>query len=88
VDGEPDTKWRECTVTDISPGGVGVVLSDELSEHLIGQNATIVVELNAAVLYAETEGRRHGSKVGVQFDRLSEVGAGIVHSFRTFGGHW
>ena len=87
IEGDPDQRWRECRVVDISAIGAGLELRDAKPEETRGKRIILAVQLTAEVRYTR-EDDEAGLRVGAQFVELSDAERAYISSLVEGGTRW
>jgi hypothetical protein len=87
IEGDPEQRWRDCRVVDVSSAGAGVELRDATEEETTGRRIILAVSIRADVRHSgPTTG--DGARVGVQFVDLSEGERAYIESLEKVGASW
>jgi len=87
IEGDPEKRWRDCRVTDISSAGAGLELCDAGSEAIEGCRIILNLQLKAEIRHSqETPNNRR--RVGTQFVELSEAERAYLSSLETLDARW
>jgi hypothetical protein len=71
VEGDPEARWRDCRIVDMSSAGAGLELLDANPEETAGKCIVIALQFRGEVRHSETA-RNKRLRTGVQFVDLSE----------------
>jgi hypothetical protein len=87
IEGDPDARWRDCRVIDVSSAGAGLELLQTTPQEAEGQNLILAVHLRAAV---KNTGPIRGPilRVGTQFVDLSASETAYLASLAKVDAHW
>ncbi len=87
IEGDPDERWRDCRVIDVSSAGAGLELLDTTPEETEGRHIILAVHLRAAVRNA---GPARGQilRVGAQFVDLTSAETAYLASLAEVDAHW
>jgi hypothetical protein len=86
-DGDPDDRWGDCQVIDVSLLGAGVLLFGTLPSRLVGRTLTVEVVTPAGAsitirIAGETRnvtpGPDGGTRIGIEFTDISETERSIL----------
>ena len=86
VEGDPEKRWRDCRVVDISSAGAGLELLDATPEETEGKRIILAVQLRAEVRHTRTSNDR--VRVGMQFVELSEGERRYLASLAELDARW
>ena len=86
-EGDPDERWRDCRVIDVSSAGAGLELLDTTPEETDGRHIILAVHLRVAVKNA---GPARGQilRVGTQFVDLTDAESAYLASLAEVDAHW
>jgi len=87
IEGDPNQRWRECRVVDISSAGAGLELRDATPEETDGRRIILAVQLTAEVRHTH-EGEGNELHVGTQFVNLSDAERAYISSLVDSGTRW
>ena len=87
VESDPERRWRDCRVVDISSAGAGVELLDPPGFPLEGRRIFLAVHLQGEIRHA-APGRFGGLRVGAQFVELSEAEKSYLASLGDVDARW
>lgn len=87
IEGDPNQRWRECRVRDISSAGAGLELRDSTPEETRGRRIILAIQLTAEVRYAR-EDDEDGVRAGAQFVELSDAERAYIASLVESGKRW
>lgn len=87
IEGDPEKRWRDCRVVDISSAGAGLELLDALPEETVGTRIILAVQLKAEVRYIN-ESPRDGFRMGTQFVELTDAESAYLTSLAELGARW
>ncbi len=87
VEGDPEMRWRDCRVVDISSAGAGVELIDPPSDVAEGNRIFISVHLQAEIRHA-ADLRGDRLRVGAQFVELSEAERAYMAELNQLQARW
>jgi hypothetical protein len=87
IEGEPDERWRDCRVIDVSSAGAGIELLDATPEKTEGRQIILAVHLRATV---RNSGPARGEilRVGTQFVDLSAAEFAYLASLAEVNAYW
>jgi PilZ domain-containing protein len=87
IDGDPDERWRECRVIDVSSAGAGLELLGTTPEETDGRQIILALHLRAQVRNA---GPTRGPilRVGTQFVDLTPMERDYLSSLADTGAVW
>jgi hypothetical protein len=71
IEGDPDARWRDCRIVDMSSAGAGLELLDANPEDTAGKCIVIALQFRGEVRHSEPA-RNKRLRTGVQFVDLSE----------------
>ncbi len=71
IEGDPDERWRDCRIVDMSSAGAGLELLDASHEETAGRNIIIALQFRGEVRHA-LPSRTEGIRSGVRFVDLTE----------------
>jgi hypothetical protein len=86
-EGDPDKRWRDCHVIDISSGGAGLELSATTAEQINGRRIILALELKAEVRHGRVTPDKR-LRVGVQFVELTDGERTDFESLAELDGRW
>ena len=87
IEGDPERRWRDCRIVDISSAGAGLELLDATPEETNGQRILLAVQLKGEVRHVE-EGRSDELRVGMQFVELTEEERVYLASLAALDARW
>jgi hypothetical protein len=87
IEDDPERRWRNCRVVDVSSAGAGVELLDATQEETSGRRIILAVSIRADVRHTEATGS-DATKVGIQFVDLSEGERTYIESLEKVGASW
>ncbi|MGA2520957.1 MAG: PilZ domain-containing protein [Acidimicrobiales bacterium] len=87
VEADPEMRWRDCRVVDISSAGAGVELIDPPAGVTEGNRIFISVHLQAEIRHT-TEARGERLRVGAQFVELSEAERAYMAELNQLQARW
>ena len=87
IEGDPEERWRDCRVVDVSSAGAGVELLDATAEETEGRQIILAVHLRASV---RNTGPKRGEilRVGTHFVDLSAAECAYLASLAEVDAHW
>jgi hypothetical protein len=71
IEGDPEERWRDCRIVDMSSAGAGLELLDANPEETAGRSIIIALQFRGEVRHAEPA-RNKRLRTGIQFVDLSE----------------
>jgi PilZ domain len=71
IEGDPEERWRDCRIVDMSSAGAGLELLDANPEETAGKSIVIALHLRGEVRHAEPA-KNQRLRTGVQFVDISE----------------
>ena len=71
IEGDPDERWRDCRIVDLSSAGAGLELLDANPEETAGKRIVITLQFCGEVRHAEPV-RNKRLRTGVQFVDLTD----------------
>lgn len=71
IEGDPDERWRDCRIVDMSSAGAGLELLDANPDETAGKNIIIALQFRGEVRHAEPAPNRR-LRTGVQFVDLTD----------------
>ncbi len=71
IEGDPDERWRDCRIVDMSSAGAGLELLDANPEETAGKSIIIAMQFRGEVRHAEPA-RNKRLRTGVQFVDLTD----------------
>jgi len=87
VDSDPDLRWRDCRVIDISSAGAGIELVDAPPEMAVGHRIVVAVHLQGEI--RNTTPKTKGLlRVGTQFVNLTHAERSYLESQEGLAVHW
>jgi len=87
IEADPERRWRDCRVIDISSLGAGLELLDAPPEAMEGHRISVAVYLQGEI--RNTRPTRGGQlRVGTQFIELSVEDRRYLTSLAGLGAHW
>jgi hypothetical protein len=87
IDGDPEERWRDCRVLDVTPAGAGLRLVGATPEETAGRRIVLVVRLRGDVRYARPEGNDE-LRAGVQFVELTNAERIYLQSLADLAARW
>jgi hypothetical protein len=87
IEDDPDERWRDCRVIDVSSLGVGLELTDVTAQEAAGRNIILASNLRGTVRHS-VPSRGPGIRVGVEFVDRSEDDETYVTSLVKLHAHW
>jgi hypothetical protein len=87
IEGDPEERWRECRVVDMSSAGAGIELLDVSPEETKGRRIALAVHLSGEVRHAKP-GREDSLRVGIQFVDLTEAERTYLESLAHLRALW
>ena len=84
--GDPEARWRECRIVDISPAGAGLKLAEAAPGEAEGKEIVVAIQLKAEVRYTEEEDDE--IRVGTQFVDLSDSEHEYLTSLQELNARW
>jgi len=87
IEGDPEGRWRDCRVIDVSSAGAGLELLETTPEETEGQNLFLAVHVRATV---KNTGPARGPilRVGTQFVDLGPSEIAYLSSLAEVDAHW
>jgi hypothetical protein len=87
IEGDPEERWRDCRVIDVSSAGAGVELLDATPEEAEGQQIILTIHLRATI---RNSGPTRGEilRVGTQFVDLSAAECAYLASLAEVNAYW
>jgi hypothetical protein len=79
IEGDPDERWRECRVIDVSTAGAGLELLETTPDETRDRRIVVAVQLRGSVRNSAAQGE-DGLRAGVQFVELSEPDQSFLSS--------
>ncbi|MGD0380651.1 MAG: PilZ domain-containing protein [Acidimicrobiales bacterium] len=87
IEDEPERRWRDCRVIDISSAGAGVELIDAPWEASAGNHILIAVHLRGEIRHTgPSQGDR--LRIGTQFVGLTDAQGEALASFESVEARW
>ena len=86
IEGDPEQRWRDCRVVDISSAGAGIELLDATPEETEGKKIILAFQLRAEVKHTRTADDK--VRVGMQFVELSEVEQRYLAALAELDARW
>jgi len=71
IEDDPEARWRDCRIVDMSSAGAGLELLDANPEEAAGKSIIIALHIRGEVRHAEPS-RNQRLRTGVQFVDLTE----------------
>lgn len=71
IEGDPEGRWRDCRIVDMSSAGAGLELLDAKPEETAGKSIIIAMQFRGEVRHAEPT-RNKRLRTGVQFVDLTD----------------
>ncbi len=87
VESDPEVRWRDCRVIDISPAGAGVELTDAPWETAEGNHVLIAVHLRGEIRHTGPP-RDDRLRIGTQFVDLSDAERDYLSSLTDVEARW
>lgn len=87
IESDPERRWRDCRVVDISSAGAGVELFDPPEVPLESSRIFLAVHLQGEIRHAGPS-RHGGVRVGAQFVELSETEKAYLASLGDIDARW
>jgi hypothetical protein len=87
IEGDPEERWRQCRVVDVSTLGAGLELFDVTPDEMAGQTIILSVDLRGEVKHAVAD-RSDGLRVGIQFEDLTDAESTYVKSLVRLQALW
>jgi len=87
IEGDPEQRWRDCRIVDVSSAGAGLELLNATPEETSGQRILLAVQLKGEVRHVQ-EGRADELRVGMQFVELSEAERVYLASIAVLDARW
>ncbi len=84
---DPDQRWRDCRVVDVSSAGAGLQLIDTSEDEIVGERVLLAVHLRG-VLRNAGPGRAGGLRVGIQFIDLTDGERHYLESLKELQVAW
>jgi len=87
VEGDPEQRWRDCCVIDLSSAGAGLECLDATPEETAGHRIIVAVQLRGDVRHAGP-GEHNGLRVGIEFVDVTEEERGYLDSLAELHAVW
>lgn len=71
IEGDPDERWRDCRIVDMSSAGAGLEFLEASPEETAGRNIIIALQFRGEVRHA-LPSRNEGIRSGVRFVDLTD----------------
>jgi hypothetical protein len=88
IEDDPEEKWHDCRVLDISTGGAGLELSDSALEGVEGHHIILVIYLRGEIKHSRPAKQEDRVRVGTEFVDLTEEGRSYLSSLVELDAHW
>ena len=89
IEGDPDQRWRECRIVDVSSVGTGLELLDATAEEIEGHDIILALRLKDKVrLSSVHDDGDDRLRVGVQFVGLNDDKLDYISSLVDLGIRW
>ena len=87
VEGDPEERWRDCCVIDLSSAGAGLECLDTTPDETAGHRIILAVQLRGEVRHAGP-GKHDGLRVGIEFVDVTEEERGYLDSLVDLHAVW
>jgi PilZ domain len=87
VEGDPEQRWRDCRVVDISSAGAGVELLDPPTQAAEGSQIFLAVHLRGEIRHTEPS-RGNRLRIGAQFIDLTDAERDYLASLTEIQARW
>ncbi len=87
IEGDPQQRWRDCRIVDVSSAGAGLELLDASPGETTGQRILLAIRIKGDVRHVNQE-RGDGLRVGIQFVELTEAERAYLESLAELDAHW
>ena len=87
IESEPEMRWRDCRVVDISSIGAGFELVDAPLEAVEGTRIFVAVHLRGEIRNSQAT-REDRLRVGTQFIDITEEDRGYLRSITALDVRW
>jgi hypothetical protein len=88
IEDDPDERWHDCRVLDVSTGGAGLELCDTAFEHVEGHQLMLVIYLRGEIKHSRPAREEGRLRVGTEFAGLSEEYRSYLSSLVDLDAHW
>ena len=87
IEDDPEGRWRDCRVVDVSSAGAGLELLDATPEETCGKKILLAVQLQGEVRNAEALASER-LRVGIQFVDLTDAERKYLESMAELQAVW
>jgi hypothetical protein len=87
IEGDPEPRWSDCRVIDISSAGAGLELLDAPDDATDGHRILVAVHLHGEIRNTRVEGDGR-SRVGIQFVDLTPADRAYLASLTQLDALW
>ena len=87
IEDDPDERWRDCRVIDVSTFGAGLELVDVTPDNTAGRNIILADNLRGEVRHT-LPAKSDGTRVGIEFVDLTEAEQDYLTSLVNLQATW
>jgi hypothetical protein len=87
IEDDPDGRWRDCRVVDVTKFGAGLELVDATPDEAAGRNIILADNLRGEVRHS-VPARTDGLRVGIEFVDLTEAEQAFLTSLVELQAVW